>query len=216
MGLPEQPSDQQLADWNQKQEFVRDAMPSEWLGYAEDLADAAEALWTDRNQGMRLETTGQRERPTTSTKTSAHARSYILLAGLALENALKALLVAGDPALVNAGVLAASLKSHKLTELAAKIPGAGITGEETQILETCQEAIPYWGRYPIPLSYRGVSPAAAASAAFRDVFNQLHRRLCQAVHEQIRDGWDSGVGPKLLKTRSAKYGDQINLTEPLF
>jgi hypothetical protein len=202
-------------DFNQRQRFILAALPSEWLGYAEDLADAAEALWDRRDEGQRVGAQQESDGLTHISQETAHARSYILLAGLALENALKAYLVALDPYLINRGALDRSLHTHSLTTLASRLP-ISLTSEETVVLETCQDAIPYWGRYPIPLHYRHLSPANAASTSFREIFRQLHHRLCREVHTLVRDGWDSGAGPKTVKSRSARYGDAIDHSESFF
>jgi hypothetical protein len=39
--------------------------------------------------------------------------------------------------------------------------------------------------------------------------------LAQTLYWQVRDGWDSGVGPATLKYRSARY-EKIDAKEPLF
>jgi hypothetical protein len=215
MKLRPNPTDDQLEEFNQKNEFVRDASPSEWLSYSEDLRDAAEVLWADSENGMLLDVHTTVNGTSRFEKTTGHARSYILLAGLALENAIKAMLVANDPTLINSGILQKALKSHKLLDLASRISGLSLSKEEQQVLKICEDAIPYWGRYPIPLSFDGLQPKEAATAEFRDGFAKLHSRLCKDVYFAIRDGWDSGVGPKTWLVRSRRYGDEIDLSERL-
>lgn len=214
MTLPPNSTDEHIQDLNQKQIFVRDALPCEWLSYAEELGEAAEALWLDREDCLRLEMGTQPGRTARIEKTCGHSRSYILLAGLALENVLKAMLVARDPSLINSGTLAKSLKSHCLIDLADRIPVFDLDENEMRVLQISQDAIPYWGRYPVPLKFDGLKAKEAASVEFRDIFRRLHFRLCKDVYDAIKDGWDSRVGPETYEVRSTRYGDQIDLKKP--
>lgn len=211
MDLPNNATDEQTEELNQKQLFVRDAMPTEWLQYAEELGDAAECLWVRTDCAMELAwqtTVGGGER---FEKAGAHARTYVLLAGLALENVLKGMLVARDPTLINQGHLHGSIRSHKLLELAGAMPDLSLSETEQRVLSICQDAIPYWGRYPVPLRYNGLSPREAATAQFRERFRALHSRLCRSIYESIKDGWDSGVGATTLQVRSSRYGDMVDI-----
>ena len=214
MDIPANPTDEQLDQLNQKQEFVRDALPAEWLSYAEELHDAAEALWAARGESMCLKMRTLLGGAVRVERKTGHERSYILLASLALENALKALLVSADPSLINSGALARCLRNHKLMGLADRVSGLRLSSEENRVLHICQDAIPYWGRYPVPLTYDGVHPEEAATSGFRDAFRRLHFRLCQRVYSEIKHGWDSGVGPKTLEFRSLRYGDKIDTKKP--
>lgn len=215
-------SDEELEALNAKIIFVRDAMPTDWLDYAEELMGSAEILWAQKDEGLRLEVEGagqasQRDiRITQQRKISSISRSYILLAGFALENLIKGLLVAQDPSHVNRGELSGELKSHNLLRLVSKVEGLSLSREEQRVCQVVQDAIPYWGRYPIPLEYNGVLPEVAVDEEFRQVFLDLHFKLGKRLHGIIRNGWDSGVGPRSTKYRSAKYGDEMDYNEPLF
>jgi len=210
MMLPLNPTDEQIDDHGKKQLFVRDALPVAWLEYAEELEQASEALWADSGNGIVIQAETQLDGSTLSKKSSVHSRSYILLASLALENVLKGLIIANDAKLINSGRLDKSLKSHKLIDLAERVEGLVFSKNEIYILQTCQDAIPYWGRYPIPLEYKGLKPTEAASDEFRACFRQLHFRLCKWLYDLIKDGWDSGVGAGTLQVLSIRYGDMID------
>ncbi len=43
-----------LTEFNNLQEFVRDACPSSWLEYAEELRDAAELLWAHEGERLKI------------------------------------------------------------------------------------------------------------------------------------------------------------------
>ncbi len=215
MKLPDKPTDAQIEELNNRQSFVRDAMPDSWLSYAEELEEAAEVLWADRDNGMLVEGDTQLDGSFVVKKSSAHSRSYILLASLALENVLKGLSIASDATLISSGRLDKTLQSHKLLELAKKVDGLILSKDEKHILQVCQDAIPYWGRYPIPLEYKGLKPKEAANDKFGACFRKLHFRLCKLLYEMVKDGWDSGVGAKTLHMRSIRYCNTIDLKEKL-
>ena len=201
------PTDEQIATGNRIKEFIRDAGPDEWLEYASDLRDAAEALWQHRGQTMHIGAHDQLEGGQKLERSNGHERSYILLAGLALENALKGLIIARDPTLITSGKLDRTLHNHKLTVLAGKIPDIVFSPDDRDTMKICESAIPYWGRYPIPLKYEGLEPTVAASPEFRERFIALHFRICRALYYMIRDGWETGFGPGVLMCRILEYED---------
>src|SRR5690606_19490623 len=96
-------------------------LPGGWLELSDELIDAAELLWESAS-GLRLEGTGSgslAELELRNSRTlSSVSRPYWLLAGFAIENALKGLLVADNPQLISSGVLHKSLKSHRVRTLA--------------------------------------------------------------------------------------------------
>lgn len=196
--------------------FVRDASPASWLEYAEELRDAAELLWSHSSDCLRVATMLDAQFvPESAFRVSSISRTYTLLAGFALENAIKGILVALDPTRVNTGNLSRDLKSHNLQSLAAKIPGLTLSDQEQKFCESAAAAIPYWGRYPIPLEKGGLSIEIGVDEQVRMTFLGLFDRLAHQLYWAVRDGWDSGVGPQTLKVRSNKYGDKIDPGESL-
>ena len=212
-----EPSPRDVADFNQTQEFIRDACPSSWLEHAEELRDAAELIWKRHDDGLRVGITlDSAFTPVDDARRfSEVSRTYMLLAGFALENLIKGLLVYQDPSHVNRGVLSDDLKSHNLVTLASKLKGLALSPAERQFCHTATSAIPYWGRYPIPLKRNQVTPEIGVDANLRRTFLALFDRLAHALYWAVRDGWDSGAGPKTLKIRSNRYGDWIDPKEPL-
>jgi hypothetical protein len=217
--LPPNPTNEQWEEFQRKGLFVMNAMPSDWLGYAHELEEAAEALWLNRENTMSLELWTKvidSKQSETSEQNFGHARTYILLAGLALENVIKAILVMNNPALINEGILSKSLKSHKLLNLANQVKDLELTAKEKKILQICQDAIPYYGRYPVPLDYNGIQPKEAATSSFREEFRKLHFRLCKSVYDAIKDGWDSGVKSHSMAiklVRNKRYDSSVNIKE---
>ena len=196
--------------------FVRDASPSNWLNLSEELRDAAEELWKASSAQMRLDAVVNERKEIISSDTRiGFSRPYLLLAGFAIENVLKGLLIVSDPSLVVNGVLDRSIKGHNLVSLLSKLPSISASPEELQFCKIASDAIPYWGRYPIPLDSNSVLPETAVTEPLRKAFLCLCDRLAQTLYWQMRDGWDSGVGPATLKYRSARY-EKIDAKEPLF
>jgi hypothetical protein len=197
--------------------FVRDASPASWLEYAEELRDAAELLWSHSSDGLRVAVTlDQQFVPSEGAfKVSSISRTYMLLAGFALENVLKGILVAIYPTRVNTGNITRDLRSHNLPSLAAKIPGLTLSDQERKFCESATAAIPYWGRYPIPLEKGGLSIEIGVDEQVRKTFLGIFDLLAHQLYWAVRDGWDSGVGPQTLKMRSNKYEDKIHLGDSL-
>lgn len=207
-----------LSDFNKLQEFVRDASPASWLEYAEEIRDSAELIWAHQDDGFRISATlNQEDHLLDGTgRISSVSRTYMLLAGFALENVMKGHLVFRDPSHVNQGHLSQELKLHDVVGLAMKIPGLQLSENEHKFCANASQAIPYWGRYPIPLKKSQLLPEIGVDEALRGAFLELFERLASGLYWAVRDGWDSGVGPKTIKIRNARYSDTFDPTESLF
>jgi hypothetical protein len=187
---------------NDRNIFVVDAMPSSWLNYAIELKNSAETLWKTNDKSIRLEIrekiaddlSGVRR---DSRKIYSISRPYILLAGFALENLVKGILVFQNPSHITSGRLSRELKSHKVLELIQMVDGIELDETEGRFCQIVQDAIPYWGRYPVPLEYNRVLPEIGINNKLRDAFLRLFTRLSRQLYFSIRDGWDSGVGEEI-------------------
>ena len=183
--------------------FVRDALPGEWRNYAHELKDSAEELW----QGKRNSFThtfakyidvenGDPFIHTDDRVVSSISRSYVLLAGFALENLLKGLKVSSDPSLITDGSLDDELKTHNVADLAGDVEEVEVTDAEMEFCELAESAIPYWGRYPVPLSKNSVVASVGIDEEDREDFLSLFEKLDEELYVRIRDGWESGIGVK--------------------
>ena len=200
-------------DSNALQLFVRDASPAAWLDYADELRDCAELIWQHHTNRIRLEYVFDSKGEGEGRMVSSVSRTYVMLTGFALENLLKGLLVLKDSTHITSGRLSPELKTHHLAQLAAKIDKLDLTEPEANYIHVAEGAIPYWGRYPIPLSQEGLLPEVGVTEEMRETYLSLHDRLAKAVYDQVRNGWDSGAGPWLAKYRNQRYGDDIDLNE---
>lgn len=76
--------------------------------------------------------------------------SFLLLAGLALENALKGLLICNDPSIVDSKVKwDIGLGGHDLGAL-VESTGLNPTSDEKEFLDALTQAVLWSGRYPVP------------------------------------------------------------------
>lgn len=185
---------------NDIQLFVRDGMPGGWYELAVELRDAAETLWRERDAMMRIEAVIDAQgRPHGAPRVfMAYSRPYILLAGLAIENLLKGLAVARGPTHISSGCLSRPLQTHSLEKLGTEVLGIDLDSTEMELLRVLESALPYWGRYPIPLRRTQLTEETGISEALRSSFVTLFERLEGQILDCTRHGWDSGVGPKQL------------------
>ncbi len=100
--------------------------------------------------------------------------------------------------------------------IASKVRELKLSDAEREFCALVTAVIPYWGRYPIPLSKSGVMPEVGMTETSRRIFLGLFDRLASRLYWAVRDGWDSGVGPKTCKMRSVRYGNCVDLNEPLW
>src|SRR5712692_1429444 len=83
---------------------------------------------------------------------------YMLLAGLSLENHLKGICIAKNPALIEKGALKQWPGSgHDLRQLAS-LAGVTVSGPEDALLERLGICVDWYGRYPIPMTYHRPIP----------------------------------------------------------
>lgn len=205
-----------IDDFNKKQEFVRDAMPDKWLEYGTELRDAAELLWAHENEALRVGAVlDSRHEPQSTFRTTAISRPYILLSAFSIENLLKGILVAQNPSHISAGEVSKDVWGHNLILLTERISDLQLSQEQRELIRIAQDALPYWGRYPVPKGSNGLLEEYALDQDYRETFLALHSRLSKRIYDLIRDGWDSGVGPQIGQYRDVQFGDVIDMHEPL-
>jgi hypothetical protein len=123
--------------------FAERAQPHEWLRVAGSLHCQAVRL-RRQTSGLIIQSDGKGNE---LGRWNAENRSVFLLAGFALENAIKAFLVYENPSYISNGTLARTLRSHSLTKLAAlsaEIPFKS----RTWVLRRFEAGLESWARYP--------------------------------------------------------------------
>jgi hypothetical protein len=132
--------------------------PSAWLATAEKLAEAAETIATSQ---ATLEEGFQRacEAAFAEAEASESCEAEIthvepnylpagLLYGFAMENALKGLIIAKQPAVVSRSILDTRINTHDLVRL-AKDAGFTLNNDERHVLERISIVVKWAGRYPV-------------------------------------------------------------------
>ncbi len=204
-----------LRSFNQKQEFIRDAMPGSWLEYADELRDAAEILWQKTETNLRVDAEiDYKGRALNLLRGPSISRPYVLLSAFAIENLLKGLLVAQNPNHINSGKLSDDIWGHDIIGLASKIRGLKLSAEEKEFCHIAKAALPYWGRYPVPKEFKSIKKQVLINEELREIFLKLHHRLRRKVYDMIKDGWNSGAGPEIIEVKDVRYGDVINIKKP--
>lgn len=198
-----------IDDRSKLSKFIIDGAPSEWLFYAEELMEAAELLWEKNDGSMESEISGPvikkgKIKVTESRKVSSISRTYFLLIGFAIENLLKGFIVFDDPSTITSGEVK-RIKSHKITILVKKINEIRLSEAEVDICKKIEEAIPYWGRYPIPLDYSGITPDIGVTTEIRRIIKEMYDRLALQLYKKVKDGWDSGTGEQVVHVFIHKY-----------
>lgn len=169
--------------------FTENASPDNWLKYAQELKESAVAMWKVQGKIIEINTeTGEKiERPSIS-------RVFILCCGLSIENLLKAYLVAIKPDLINKGFLDKILREHNLLNLSSICKDISFEKNEIELMDILSEAIPYWGRYPIPLHFNQLKTERIANENILETFKILFKKIFNFTYDKIENGWDAGNG----------------------
>jgi hypothetical protein len=156
--------------------------PPVWKFYAEGLKDASVLLFQRVEQDLESLRRGE---------TAGHVfhamvvPAAALLAGLAIENLLKGIIVIDHPEYVNQGRLQGRvIKSHNLTRLASEARVI-LTDQERVLCEMGTSAIGSWGRYAIARTMdkqKGFVHLQVHN--YREAFENLFDRLAEILDER--------------------------------
>ncbi len=121
-------------------------------------------------------------------------RSVFLLAGFALENALKAFLVFENPDFVSDGKLARELRSHKLVSLSKRIKNIPWPSRGPKIIQEFERGLESWARYPCALS----AGESEWEQVLPDALWGQYRRMMTAYGKRLKvllaRGWSGPYG----------------------
>ena len=133
--------------------------PLSWLVSAESLERSTEILWEQDKRDVEALEGASVGDPTPAFVT----RVAMLLAALTIENLLKGICVAREPARNQKGEF--QIKTHKLLDLADRAD-VELRKEENDLLESLEAFIEWAGRYPRPLRYEDMLPRTLRSGGF--------------------------------------------------
>lgn len=144
--------------------------PERWISSARNLLAASDRLWLSVRADFSLRRSegtsgGGDHADVAQSHTSAepylqHAAVYLMVAGFAIENALKAVRVKQDRAIVGeakkAGTVGLSreILTHDLQRLAKEV-GVMLSDSERNLLERLQAYLVWAGRYPVAVTAKG-------------------------------------------------------------
>jgi hypothetical protein len=115
---------------------------------------------------------------------------YVFLAGLAMENILKADAVRLDGKAVSGGALSEAIRTHDLNRLAKLVGASPLTKAETKMLAIATEACISWGRYPGGVAHNKgyiAPPDDLDFDRFRRTFEALFDRIVDRVWPAVAD-----------------------------
>lgn len=174
-------------------EFAQAAHPHSWMLVADNLYEQSVALHDRLSLGKTTQKDGTGaivgEWPSSS-------RSTFLLAGFALENAIKAFLVYEHPEWISNGVLARPLRSHSLVELSQKSALIPWQKRGPAILSRFEQGLESWARYPCALNASETEFEQNLPPALWAGYVSLMRAYGRALMALLQQRWDGphGVG----------------------
>ncbi|HTD73777.1 MAG TPA: hypothetical protein VK652_09630 [Steroidobacteraceae bacterium] len=170
-------------------EFAQASHPHSWMLVADNLYEQSISLYRHFPAGKTTQMDGSGiilgEWPSSS-------RSTFLLAGFALENAIKAFLVYENPHWVSNGALARPLRSHKLVALSQQSTLIPWQKRGPAILSRFEHGLESWARYPCALSATETEAEQNLPPALWASYLELMRAYGKALMALLKSGW---IGP---------------------
>ena len=170
--------------------FVKKAAPNNWEDYADELRISMDYLWDRKDWGVKNEfddINGYKEN-------SLISRTWLLLAGFAIENLIKGLIIAQNPSYISNGKLSRKLATHEISNLAQSIKDISLSIDEENLLIILEKCIPSWGRYPIPIHIDELSPEINATDKIKESFEILFDKFCTQIEEILKHEWKGPHG----------------------
>ena len=109
---------------------------------------------------------------------------YFLLAGYALENLIKAILLIQHPEFFKKDESLTGVQSHNLLQLCERC-GLKMEEEETALLNKLSEYIIWQGKYPVPLRYDDMWPTKAPDGSWKTQGEAFKRREQQDKFDRL-------------------------------
>jgi len=173
-----------------KYDFDTNSAPIAWLNYSEELKEIAELAI--KYSGYSIN-----RYPNMSSSFSLE-RGFFLNYGFSIETLLKGLLIAENPNFVSEGKISEKISNrHNLINLSEQVQSISFEEKEIKLFEILTDAIPYWGRYPIPKKYTQVCGKTPFSESLHNQLENLWFKIGRCLYEKIKFGWE---GPSGIKT----------------
>lgn len=137
-------------------------------------------------------------------------RSFYLLAGFCIENALKGIIVSQNIEIIDSEKLSAKLKQHNLNKL-VKMTNLNLNDEQLVFLEELSDLIVNYGRYPIRVACPNAEEAGKFDSGDIDYFQAScncitnpykgDKAIFSSIYEKLEN---------LMTEENKKYDEQMN------
>jgi len=175
---------------NPNSEFVEQANPHSWFLVADQLHTQALAIYGGRGQRFLTHyKPGNKE-----VRRDTSDNSVFLLAGFALENAIKGFLVYENPDWIANGHLSRELKSHSLAELKDKSNLIPYPIKYRYVLEGFEDGLEGWARYPCALTAAKMKKEGILSDRMWAGYQTLMRAYGNKMIKLLAAGWNDPYG----------------------
>lgn len=168
------------------------ACPHAWYLVMESLHDQAVFLYENAAGNTMMHQTDADDRLIRTIDLSH--KSVFLLAGFALENAIKAFLVYENPQWISNGRLSGNLKSHDLQKLEKQSSLIPHRGRRGQILRAFQDGLESWARYPCSLVMEDTRDEAVLTLSLWLSYRRLIRTYERRLRELMENTWKGPNG----------------------
>lgn len=172
-------------------EFADMANPHSWFLVADNLFEQAVQLQEQVGQGVLNLQSPDGEIIASWPKQN---RSVFLLAGFALENAIKAFLVYQNPGYVSNGRLNRALKSHKLVQLSKQVERIPWPVKGLPVIAEFERGLDSWARYPCALYANDSEWEQVLPDALWRQYKGLMAAYGKRLKQLLRRGWSGPHG----------------------
>jgi len=131
-----------------------------------------------------------------STTRSNVNRGVFLLAGLSLENLLKAYLVYEDPQLIANGALAKKLRTHSLTHLWATSKRVPYKKRFASVAATLEDGLDSWARYPCGLTHQKQITELVMTDVLWGRYESMFAACGSRLEKLLSKGWVTHRGER--------------------
>ncbi len=158
--------------------MLRAGTAEQWRGSAEVLKDCAELIGATHLAAMNAVQTGDIGNVLVALRYLMIGRVFFFVAGLAIENLVKALLIYRGVVTVGGPTLPAALKGHGITTK-LKLLKMTLSPDEAQMVKKFEIAVSWAGRYPVPLDAKRMPAGTGTVTRVQDVadFLTFYNRL---------------------------------------
>ncbi|ORL61718.1 hypothetical protein B7H20_01300 [Pseudomonas aeruginosa] len=172
-------------------EFAQAAHPHSWLLVADNLYEQSKGLLRQFPTGKTMQLDGN---GTLLCEWPSSSRSTFLLAGFALENAIKAFLVYENPQWVSNGILARPLRSHRLVALSQQSTLIPWQKRGPIILSSFERGLESWARYPCAINAAETEVEQNLSPALWKNYLRLMRAYGKSLMALLQQDWKGPHG----------------------